>query len=835
MKRFPFALFLLIAGVAHANTLSIGKFGGLDTDNDPLLISAERARDSENVKTDEAFGLGPREGFVQFSTETGSQGPWVFPLSNGTRYLITLSSNVLKATSGGTNFTTIIGTADPTVRVAASPLGDKFYWSTTWGLQHWDATTVTFDSPTLVFDNLVTHKGRLFGSGIPGDKRTIYVSKYLNGADFALRTDPTEDDPARLPVQGSLDENLTVLFASFMDKLIWAKASSFGSITGSRRSAFSLEVISDNVGSAYPETFKDCDGHLRFLGTKRQVWDYDGATLISLTNGKERINELMKTVVQGDANSRSWLQTTQGDWALGFPRVGLDTNTAPGDVAFYAQSTITVPTDDFQDGDYTSSPTWTVYQGSWGVVNGALSSLSYQQIDGMGTDDTIYSKSELSTGTWSWSAQSLSDGHLGMANGEVQYHFMADSIGPQYRSNEATSGGNSYYIRIVGNGTIYFYRRFAGVDTLIISSGASGVAEINVTRSSSAVFTCTYRQNSSAVIPMAVFTDTWIAASKYFIISSFFQVGPLSGPPTNLPYMVIAQIQITTPTYVLISTFTSQTFNIGTTASNWSIFTANSVAGGGSISYGIYSDSNTNIDIDNATTFIASQAIAPGQIPSIKISSYVAVTAYFSRLISTQTMNLNDFTVSWFDGAQTRAASLYVNQRYWLGVAIGSMTNNTVLVYDRNAQWQKWRGINMTGAALYNSDPYFLNASGVFKAESGNTDNGTAITAFYRSKRFLLSGIGYTNYFNGLYVEAANSADTLQTKYYVDGVNSMYSLASYPMNTASGIQDFLLPFATTSLQQGKTIEFHWTVSGTTSWRILGANLDFSPEPVPTGN
>src|SRR3990167_10953616 len=89
------AAFLALSnGFARGEVLSINKFGGLDTENDPLFVDSGKSWDSENVQTGGKFGLSPREGFVSFSTEA-SAGMWNFPLSNGSSYRITESSGIL--------------------------------------------------------------------------------------------------------------------------------------------------------------------------------------------------------------------------------------------------------------------------------------------------------------------------------------------------------------------------------------------------------------------------------------------------------------------------------------------------------------------------------------------------------------------------------------------------------------------------------------------------------------------------------------------------------------------------------------------------------------------
>ena len=811
-----------------AETLSINQFGGVDPVNDPLFVKSGMAQESENIVSDIALGLAPRTGFVAFSTEA-SNGQWIFPLANGSSYRITESSGVLKAVLNGNNFTITLSTINTTVRTAAAALGDKFYWASADGLKHWDTSVVVVDSRTLNFTSLAVFKSRLAGVGVTGDERTIYLSEYQDGSNFTLAVDPVDTDPTRIPVQGNLDENLTGLFSSFKDKLVWMKANSFGGISGSRRSNFQLQMFNDSVGSAYPESFKDCDGKLRFLGSKRTVWEFDGTNLTPISRDIETI---MTNLTQGDANSRSFTQTTQQDWSQGYSRVGLDTGNAPGDVWFKPLSTITVPTDDFEDNNYHSTPTWTVVNGSAVVISGSLRPENSIAFCGGNTCPAALSiGSNLSTGTWHILGEGGSDNGIYnplAGTSFSRYMFMARTV-------DITQGGTfGYGIRFTDPGsgidTIDLVRRdLPGNDTVLLSSAVSGTcSSVKISRFSSGTFVVSWIDLSNRNM---VAVDTWIADSTYFAI----KWDPMN---RNLEPR-IAQIMASTPSslYIYQSTYTSQTYSMGTDATSWSVFVADKILGAGTtVTYGIYADTDSNIDIDVETSFVSSQSIISGAVPTIQISSFVTVAAFFDRSTHTTEAALNNFTVSWIDGSRLLVPSIYHVQRYWLGVAISSNVNNTALVYDRNNQWQKWTGgMRMNSAVLYNGLLYFGNVTGIYQADYGNSDAGTAITAFYKTKRFLPSGANYVNYFNELYLTAKNSAETMKVEYYVDGVNSPYTLADYVMNSQAGQQDVRLPFTTTMLEQGKMIEFLFTVSGTSEWRLVNANLNYTRETVPSGN
>ena len=337
MKQW-IALFFLWPAILKGESIQIGQFGGVDKDNSELVTYL--SPDSQNVRTDETAGIQPRLGFTSFSTEP-SKNLWPFSHSNGTKYVITQSSNILKANIGDGVFSIGIATVDPNVTTVGTQLGDNFFFSNiTDGLKHWDSNSVFTGSTTMKFTQMVTHKGRLVGTGVPGKERFILGSRFNSGTFWNLVVNPAETDPFEIQVGGALDEILTTLYSSYRDKLIWAKASSFGALNGSRRSNFKVETISEVVGTAYPDSMRDCDGELRWLGNGGIVWGFDGSNLKDLTKYENGggIKNLMETIAQGEATSRIWTQTSKSDWGEGVSGVRVSTDILSGSAVFTSTS-----------------------------------------------------------------------------------------------------------------------------------------------------------------------------------------------------------------------------------------------------------------------------------------------------------------------------------------------------------------------------------------------------------------------------------------------------------------------------------------------------------------
>jgi hypothetical protein len=342
---------LFLASVVYAGQeapLPINKFGGLDTDTNGLLLTDGKSPAAYNVKTDEAGGLAPRDGYIAYATEP-SKGLWIFSKSDGTRYIITHSGNNLKADTGTKTFPLVVSTVAASISTVGSQLGDYFYFSNlTDGLKRWDGSSVSVASDAMKVDKLVTWKGRLVGAGKTASPRTVFFSKYLDGLTWNLETNPTDDGPSQIVIGGALDENLSGLYASFKDLLMVFKPHSFGGFFGSRRSNFQFRTYSDRIGTTQPDTVTDCDGLLRWLTPERDVYEFNGDSFQKIMEDNDT---KFDTVINGESTTRTQTITSQADYALGASS-GTSTTASPGDVVL---STFSVTEDDYADfSSYTS-------------------------------------------------------------------------------------------------------------------------------------------------------------------------------------------------------------------------------------------------------------------------------------------------------------------------------------------------------------------------------------------------------------------------------------------------------------------------------------------------
>jgi hypothetical protein len=310
VKKYLLLLILALplSAKAQEQVLPINKFGGINTDGSVLTIYPQ-VPDSQNVVTDYQGGVQPRLGFITFSTENPS-GLWTFGKSDGSRWMIAVSSNQLKAATAS-SFSITIATISTAVPTYGTPFGDRFYFiNKVDGLKAWDGNSIVFSSPTMLGDKITTFAGRVAIGNVSGNARVLYLSKLYDGTNYIPPTNSSDDDAAQITVSGLQDENIEGIYP-FQNILVIFKPNSFQGLYGSRRSNFSLRVFSNVIGLSGQESIQDCDGKLRWLSKGRKVYEFDGATFQKISEG---VDNLFATIAQGDQTNRSLTLTSQADW-----------------------------------------------------------------------------------------------------------------------------------------------------------------------------------------------------------------------------------------------------------------------------------------------------------------------------------------------------------------------------------------------------------------------------------------------------------------------------------------------------------------------------------------
>lgn len=778
-----------------ADVLTINEFSGLNTDHNPATLTGGQTPDSENVVTDEGPGLYPRHGFTLCHASSAT-AQWVFPHSNGTKYQIIHCGDVLKADTGACTFDTIVSTVASGIRTAGAVLGDYFYFTnTTDGLKSWDGTTVSGSTAAIAATQLVAHKARLWAAGIAAAPRTVYASKFGDGSEWDLVTDPVVTDPAQFQIGGSIDEPLTTLYASHRDDLVWMKPGAFGVIAGNSRADFAVRTYSDIVGTAYPDSVRDCDGLLRFMGPARTIYEWNGAELVNIG---QNIQEILSDLRQGDANARSYTITTQGEFGGGtFTRT---TNTlTSGDVNLaYDSSSADLANNDFETGTSTSIANWTNENNTYFMVR----------------QDSDANTPTPQSGTYMAAMAPIT------ATPPPQ---TADDYAQWWSSNYSMK---QVFVQVRDSeGSVVDDEYFGYTTNLSWSQKTLNLSAFEGQTISVAIGTdAGYMMES----------DQFLCAGGdlTFYVSSTFSYEDGVYYYWNLVDLMEGgrSVQYTSGTYV------SSAFSLGS-ISSFATFGAADTEDSGTITYTVYTDSDTSHTVTDgvpvAETWVSSQPVTNGALVTLSTAAYAFIGADFVITDEAQTPTLHSLTLNWTEGVALPVPSSWFRQRYWLGVAHNSTTNNRILVFDRNRQWQRYNGINAATLGLFNGALYFGNSAGMYLYETGYSDDGTAIASYFRTPTFSPSGPNLISTFNDLTVTADYATETLATTFQINGVTDTdYSLADVAMNAAAGIQNRRLAFPFSQVQSGRNISILFSVSGTSLWNVLGATLDYVPGVVP---
>lgn len=195
---------------------------------------------------------------------------------------------------------------------------------------------------------------------------------------------------------------------------------------------------------------------------------------------------------------------------------------------------------------------------------------------------------------------------------------------------------------------------------------------------------------------------------------------------------------------ITTGTFKSASINLGSSATSWGQFEATFSNGNGAVTFAIYTDTDTTTTISDSGSFISSQTITNGSIPSVTIKPYLVVTSTLTSTDSTSISGfaqLDDITINYNQGSVVPVfGAIDKNHRLMWSVAEGTSTSNSATyIYDqRFDSWLKY-SFPMDAPARVGDVVYFGNVSSgtVYTWPSGETDNTSAITAYWQSKDFI--------------------------------------------------------------------------------------------------
>lgn len=729
-KLILFNILLALPSVSLAESQSIPKFRGLNNADAAVLIGDDQAQDLQDVDiTPSGNGVKKRAGYTQFRTIGNSthpvRGGYYFRDTSANDVLVNTNlSSIYKSLNGGAYSAFV--TTDTSGSYYDFTDSQGYLWranSSRDEILRYDGTTVTYYPSAPKGDQVEALPDRLAISGTSAAPNTVNFSAAADFTNFVTGTNETDPFTETFGLPG---QKVNAIKWALGNLMVWTKTTT--SIwNGTNQFDGRIDDISLTVGTNQPYSVVYDQGIVYWQGQDRHFYAFDG-------NGMQKISEPLdvSNIVSGE--SRSWLTTTQSDFQSGTIGTGLSATVSPGNLLF---TDVTI--DDFSDGDYTSSPAWTPYDlinATVNVVSGKLKISSNPDPPASAMTGAAYYNYGQASGSWSMDIVFNETSGLTIAGFALTNATPGDSA-------DACSGTMDGY-RVALNDF------FSTASLIECVNGSETTTHISASYSFSNGVTYNTRLDRTSLgvfylyindVLIGSVTDTTTSDATFI---SLIEDTSCSGACGTGSFATFDNIEFSP---LADAVFQSTSFNVGASITQWGAFDVNNTLNSGTITYAFYVDSDASITISNSSTFTSSQTITSGSIPTVAVGPYVVWTATFSRTASTQNPTLNDVTVNWFEGAVTKHwGSVDKDHRITWSVAEGTATvPNVTYIYDpRFDSWLKY-SVPFDAPVRVGDSIYFgdTDEGKVYKWPSGNSDNGSAITAFWKSKNFI-SGDPFT-------------------------------------------------------------------------------------------
>ncbi len=597
--------------------------------------------------------------------------------------------------------------------------------------------------------------------------------------------------------------------------------------------------------------------------------DFQTGTIVPTTN-------LSTTISPGDVivSSFAATQSSSSTWSTG---TSSNVTVNPSSVTLVSNNVASVANNDFESGTVNTSSVnnWTFSVGAGQLkastvvsgctrnpqsgtrfINWALNETGFSasvEIIDAASSATLVTKSLPTTDTaCAWVSDSISaSGFIGR---RVKVRFHVISAGSS--TNETLTTDSSFIL----GGDISFYRALQtraipdaaisswqqgfdnvqnGSSTITTGSFTSLVFNTSFTSATYQVSTFTYVANSST----PTFTlQTSTSATGIFTTLINNTTGSNAIGNQYARYVVTINVGSNDTALSSFSQFSFFARSSGTfytpvrnapNISTWDTFNATTIDNGGTHTF--YMRSSTSpFSVLSATPSWTAQA--SGAVIGIATGTYFQMRDDFAITAATNTPTLSDIAANWFEGsASDKAYGIYFKDAVWWSVAFGAgqSTNNYIFKYDLLHPGWTLYNFGANGFAIQNNHLYFGSTAAdgrLFRYGEATSDNGTAITAYYKSKDFTGADPWLENEYTQIdtFVRR-NTGQTLTTTY---ALNASTTTTSFNISLTNTTDDNirwkkLLPAGKIggvfNIQYGDT-------STTSQWELLGFRVVFKQLP-----
>lgn len=877
---------LLCLSPAYAEQKVISQFLGLNNNESSAIIGDNEAQDLLNVDiTPNGKSVKKRQGYGLYKalgTAQAIHGGHHFYNSGGSDVQVWGSSTSLYGITSDATPVQIVSSATLNTTWDCTDIQGFAYCATAGRdlLLKTDGATITQWMTSPLGTMVTSTPDRLVVAGVSGARNSLYFSQANTFNNFT--TGINEADPF-IEVIGSQGGAITHI-AWGCQKLLWWKNASFGYINGSDQTNLEVITINDNIGTVDNSSSIDPGGTVWFRGQDGHIYSYDCSAL-----AKESIDITPLAQASGSRTGNSWTQTTQSDFQTGVssPTGNLSFTISPNDVvpsSFTATDTTnanfnsgtltnliasgdsiiisTSNTNISNNGFESGSDSWTL-SGFSVVASAAHKNCTISPHGGSALADlfTISAGAGLVVKLQTCGGTDLATTNVSFTDNNCTWTSRTLSASGQSRKSVRIAMGaptvTDYSDCFISNGTdITFYSASDTGRSAFPQGTGWGVDDFTDGRSSITVGSFASQSFNTALSSSGyVYTTSgWTASTvtpSFIVQQATSSTGSWSDLTTSTGTNVIFSNQylryLSTFTYVYgqnaLSTLDDATFLARSSGSYyssvkavplltaWDTFTGNKQDNGGTHTFYIRSGTNTFSTTSSTPTWV-SQTI--GGLVAASTGTFFQVRDDFAITTASHTPTLNDFTVNWFEGtASDKAYSIYFDNAIWWSVAYGAgvASNNYIFKFDLiNKGWLLYDigtgGMLQQGQYLYFGST--TTSANTYKYGSGTSDNGTAITSYYRSKDFMGGDPWLENQYTQIdsYYKV-NSNQNLTLSYFL---NTSTTSTSYNVNLSSNTQSVirnkkLLPNG--KIGGNISIKFG-DATDSSAWELLGYRLIYTP-------
>lgn len=794
MKRWIIGFFLLTPTIALGDVQGVtGNFRGLHNSDSSMVIDDNEAQDVSNVDfLDNGNGIKKRSGYAQFLTIGLStyavHGGYFFRDVSGNDTVIFTNYTYIQKSVNSAAFSAFLtdDTADSYYDFTDS---QGYLWRANTArdrLFKYDGTTVTDYLSAPKGNQIEVLPDRLVISGTSANPNRIYFSAASDFGTFT--TGPLETDAFTEDI-GLPGQAIAAIKVACGGLLAWTK-DTMSFWQGTNQYDGTITQISNNLGTKQPGTVLVDLGKVFWQAQDNHFYSYDCNTI-------SRISQKLDVSGFAGGESKQWLQTTQSDFAAGTNNqtsasitsgsvllsTWTDTDTTDANFNAGSLSNLSVISNSVYLSTNNSNTTNNSFESAlssgWGggtfwnlttsCTGGSVSpqdgsnmvrttpgstpsSLTVSILDSSGN---VLTSSDF-TVTTSWQQGSISLSSYVGRNIKIKFNFPA--AGVPLTSDLFFCSGTTisfYYARAIpgsscgGVGNAFGFALLDylqnGQSTIYSGSFTSRSFDTalsnNVWGSASATYsanshTMSFQTQASSDGSSWDTAASWTPASaptsagkrylRYIVSMSTATAG------TGLPHLDDATFISRAST----GTFVSQDKQIGTAATSFGSFNVNQTLNSGTISYYIRTATSQGGLSAASRTALTNQSLI-----TATIRPWIRVEADFTAATYSQNPQLDDFTVQWNEGSVSRNQGIVdKNHRLLWTVAEGVNTvPSATYIYDqRFDSWLKY-SVALDAPARVGDAIYFGSTTSgtVYTFPSGNTDNGSAFTAYWKSKDFV--------------------------------------------------------------------------------------------------